>query len=100
MEDLASAHYLGLRYIMEHNVSEQFNLGSETGFTVLEIIRAFEKVTGISVPHTLGARRAGDPAMLVAGNEKAKRLLGWEPAKSDLETILTDAYHWEMKRTY
>lgn len=100
VEDLASAHYLGLRYIMEHNVSEQFNLGSETGFTVLEIIRAFEKVTGISVPHTLGARRAGDPAMLVAGNEKAKRLLGWEPAKSDLETILTDAYHWEMKRTY
>lgn len=100
VEDLASAHYLGLRYIMEHNVSEQFNLGSETGFTVLEIIRAFEKVTGISVPHTLGARRAGDPAMLVAGNEKAKRLLGWEPAKSNLETILTDAYHWEMKRTY
>lgn len=100
VEDLASAHYLGLRYIMEHNVSEQFNLGSETGFTVLEIIRAFEKVTGIAVPHTLGARRAGDPAMLVAGNEKAKRLLGWEPAKSDLETILTDAYHWEMKRTY
>ena len=100
VEDLASAHYLGPRYIMEHNVSEQFNLGSETGFTVLEIIRAFEKVTGIAVPHTLGARRAGDPAMLVAGNEKAKRLLGWEPAKSDLETILTDAYHWEMKRTY
>lgn len=100
VEDLASAHYLGLRYIMEHNVSEQFNLGSETGFTVLEIIRAFEKVTGIAVPHTLGARRAGDPAMLVAGNEKAKRLLGWEPAKSNLETILTDAYHWELKRTY
>lgn len=100
VEDLASAHYLGLKYIMEHNVSEQFNLGSETGFTVLEIIRAFEKVTGIAVPHTLGARRAGDPAMLVAGNEKAKRLLGWEPVKSNLETILTDAYHWEMKRTY
>ncbi len=100
VEDLADAHYLGLRYIMEHNVSEQFNLGSETGFTVLEIIKAFEKVTGIPVPYTLGERRPGDPAVLVAGNEKARKLLGWNPAKSNLETILTDAYHWEKKRTY
>lgn len=100
VEDLADAHYLGLRYIMEHNVSEQFNLGSETGFTVLEIIKAFEKVTGIPVPYTLGERRPGDPAVLVAGNEKARKLLGWNPAKSNLETILTDAYHWEQKRTY
>lgn len=100
VEDLADAHYLGLRYIMEHNVSEQFNLGSETGFTVLEIIKAFEKVTGIPVPYTLGERRPGDPAVLVAGNEKARKLLGWNPAKSNLETILTDAYHWEKKRIY
>lgn len=100
VEDLADAHYLGLRYIMEHNVSEQFNLGSETGFTVLEIIKAFEKVTGIPVPYTLGESRPGDPAVLVAGNEKARKLLGWNPAKSNLETILTDAYHWERKRTY
>lgn len=100
VEDLASAHYLGLRYIMEHNVSEQFNLGSENGFTVLEIIRAFEKVAGISVPYAMAGRRAGDPAVLVAGNEKAKTLLGWTPEKSRLETILADAYQWELKRTY
>lgn len=100
VEDLASAHYLGLRYIMEHNVSEQFNLGSENGFTVLEIIRAFEKVAGIPVPYAMAGRRAGDPAVLVAGNEKAKTLLGWTPEKSRLETILTDAYQWELKRTY
>lgn len=100
VEDLSDAHYLGLKYIMEHNVSEQFNLGSETGFTVLEIIKAFEKVTGIPVPYTLGERRPGDPAVLVAGNEKARKLLGWNPVKSNLETILTDAYHWERKRTY
>ena len=100
VEDLAAAHYLGLRYIMEHNRSEQFNLGSETGFTVLEIIQAFERVTGVKVPYELAGRRAGDPAVLVAGNEKAKRLLGWKPDKSDLETILTDAYHWELKRAY
>lgn len=100
VEDLASAHYLGLRYIMEHNVSEQFNLGSENGFTVLEIIRAFEKVAGIPVPYAMAGRRAGDPAVLVAGNEKAKTLLGWAPEKSRLETILADAYQWELKRTY
>lgn len=100
VEDLAEAHWLGLRYIMEHGVSEQFNLGSETGFTVLEIIRAFEKATGIAVPYTLDARRPGDPAVLVAGNEKARTLLGWNPERSTLERILLDAYHWEMKRTY
>lgn len=100
VEDLAAAHYLGLRYIMEHNVSDQFNLGSETGFTVLEIIKAFEKVTGIKVPYTLADRRPGDPAVLVAGNEKARKVLGWNPEKSNLETILLDAYHWEMKRKY
>lgn len=100
VEDLASAHYLGLRYIMEHNVSEQFNLGSENGFTVLEIIRAFEKVAGIPVPYAMAGRRAGDPAVLVAGNEKAKTFLGWTPEKSRLETILADAYQWELKRTY
>ena len=100
VEDLASAHYLGLRYIMEHNVSEQFNLGSENGFTVLEIIRAFEKVAGIPVPYAMAGRRAGDPAVLVAGNEKAKTLLGWTPEKIRLETILADAYQWELKKTY
>lgn len=100
VEDLAEAHYLGLQYIMEHNRSEQFNLGSETGFTVLEIIRAVEAVTGLTVPHSLGARRPGDPAVLVAGNEKARSLLGWNPEKSRLETILADAWQWEQKRTY
>lgn len=100
VEDLAEAHYLGLRYILAHNRSEQFNLGSETGFTVLEIIRAVEAVTGMTVPHSLGARRPGDPAVLVAGNEKARRLLGWNPEKSRLETILADAWQWEQKRTY
>lgn len=100
VEDLAEAHYLGLQYIMAHNRSEQFNLGSETGFTVLEIIRAVEAVTGMTVPHSLGARRPGDPAVLVAGNEKARRLLGWNPEKSRLETILADAWQWEQKRTY
>lgn len=100
VEDLASAHYLGLKYIMEHNVSAQFNLGSETGFTVLEIIKAVEKVSGIKVPYEISDRRPGDPAVLVASNKKARELLGWTPEKSSLETILRDAWNWEEKRTY
>lgn len=100
VEDLAEAHFQGLSYIMDHNKSEQFNLGSEKGFTVLEIIKTFEKVSGISVPYSIADRRAGDPAVLVAGNEKARTLLKWEPKRSDLETILLDAWNWEKKRTY
>lgn len=100
VEDLAEAHYLGLKYIMEHNCSERFNLGSQTGFTVLEIIKAFEKVSGLKVPYTIAPRRAGDPAVLVASNEKAKKLLGWELKKSSLENILETALNWEKNKRY
>lgn len=100
VEDLAEAHYLGLKYIMEHNCSEQFNLGSQTGFTVLEIIKSFEKVSGLKVPYEIAGRRAGDPAVLVASNEKAKKLLGWELKQSSLENILRTAYGWEKNKRY
>ena len=52
------------------------------------------------MPYSIADRRAGDPAVLVAGNEKARTLLRWEPKRSDLETILLDAWNWEKKRTY
>ncbi|WP_363316711.1 UDP-glucose 4-epimerase GalE [uncultured Dysosmobacter sp.] len=98
--DLAEAHYLGLKYIMEHNCSDSFNLGSNTGFTVLEMMKALEKVAGRSVPYQLAGRRAGDPASLVASNEKARRLLGWRPEHSGIEEILADAWNWENNRRY
>ena len=98
--DLAEAHILGLKYIMENDCSGDFNLGSNTGFTVLEMIRALEKVTGQKVPYELAERREGDPAVLVASNEKAKRLLGWEPVYSGIEEILLDAWNWENNRSY
>lgn len=100
VEDLAAAHYLGLKYIMEHNVTEQFNLGSSDGFTVLEIIKAFEKVTSKIVPYEIVGRRPGDPAVLVASNAKAKELLGWELANSTIENILQTAYKWELNKRY
>lgn len=100
VEDLAEAHYLGLRYIMEHGKSERFNLGSSEGFTVLELIREAERVTGEKVPHELAERRPGDPATLVASNKKARELLGWTPKRSALETILRDAWNWEQNRKF
>ena len=100
VDDLAKAHYLGLKYIMEHDVTEQFNLGSHDGFTVLELIRAFEKVSGMKVPFEIAGRRVGDPAVLVASNQKAKELLGWELKYSSIENILKTALQWEQNKTY
>jgi UDP-glucose 4-epimerase len=100
VEDLAEAHYLALLYIMEHRCSEDFNLGSDKGFTVFELIRKFEELTGGKVPYRIAERRTGDPALLVAANQKARNLLGWTPKRSEIETILLDAWNWELKRRY
>lgn len=98
--DLAEAHYLGLCYIMSGNPSDCFNLGSGDGFTVMEMIEALSKVVGKDVPYVKARRRRGDPAALVAASEKAKQLLGWNPTRSSIEEILTDAFNWEKKRQY
>lgn len=100
VEDLAEAHYLGLRYLMEKRESARFNLGSSEGFSVLELIREAERVTGGKVPYTVVARRPGDPAVLVAANDRARRLLGWTPGRSRLSEILRDAWHWEQNRRF
>lgn len=98
--DLAQAHWLGLKHIMDGNPSDCFNLGSGDGFTVLEMINALAKVSGKPVPHVLAGRREGDPAVLVASSEKAARILGWTPKYSSIEGILTDAWNWENNRKY
>ncbi len=98
--DLVEAHSLGLQYIMESDRSDCFNLGSNTGYTVMEMIAALEKVTGKHVPYQIAARREGDPAALVASNEKARRILGWNPVHSGIEEILQDAWNWEENRGY
>lgn len=100
VEDLAEAHYLGLKYIMEHEGAQTFNLGSSEGFSVLEILHEAENVTGEPVPHDIADRRPGDPATLIASNKKAKEVLGWEPKRSDVATILRDAWNWEQHKRY
>lgn len=98
--DLANAHYLGLKYIMENDKSEDFNLGSNTGYSVLEMIQALSEVTGKEVPYEIAPRREGDPPELIASNKKAKELLKWEPEYSDIHDILRDAWNWEQNRKY
>lgn len=96
--DLAAAHVLAIEKIKAAEGASAYNLGSETGFSVKEVIAATEKATGKKIPVRFGARRAGDPARLVAGSAKIKRELGWKPAFSSLEQIIDTAWHWHKKR--
>ena len=94
IDDLARAHLLALEALINDKVGTVYNLGNGKGCSVLEVIRAVEKVTGLKVPFEIGPRRAGDPAVLVASAEKAKRELGWSPDHADLEKIIESAYRW------
>ncbi len=92
--DLAQAHNLALEYLLDGGASRAFNLGSQEGFSVLEVIQAAERATKLSVPHRMGERRPGDPARLIASSEDARSILGWLPECSDLDRILADAWKW------
>lgn len=94
--DLAKAHVLALKKLLSSPESMFINLGSNNGFSVLEIIKKAEEVTGKKVPHTLKLRRKGDPPILLASNKKAKELLGWELSCSDIETIISTAWSWHQ----
>lgn len=93
--DLADAHILALEKSPKgrHSI---FNLGSGEGFSVKQVIEACRKVTGHPIPAEVAERRAGDPAVLVASSEKAKRELGWNPQHTDITEIVSDA--WEFTR--
>lgn len=97
--DIAHAHTLALNYLIEQKNTancEVFNLGTGNGITVLEVIHAFEKVTGIKLNYTTGPRRTGDVIAIYANNDKAKNVLGWEP-KYNLNDMMATAWQWELK---
>ncbi|WP_298360317.1 UDP-glucose 4-epimerase GalE [uncultured Litoreibacter sp.] len=94
--DLARAHVAACDYLLKGGATDQFNLGVGKGYSVLEIIRAVEGTLGKKVPFLKAARRAGDPAMLIADGTKAKSLLGFEPTNSDLGTIVNTAAAWHL----
>lgn len=90
--DLASAHIAALDHLLADGASAQFNVGTGTGNTVLEVLRAVEEISGRKVPHRIAPRRAGDSASLVANSQKLQQTLGWKPVRSDLKQIVRDAW--------
>jgi UDP-glucose 4-epimerase len=96
IQDLSLAHVLALEKIDEQSGSV-FNLGNGQGFSVLEVIRQASEVTGEEIPYRMGPRRPGDPAVLVASSERARRFLGWEPQFSDLRDIIHSAWEWHRR---
>jgi UDP-glucose 4-epimerase len=96
--DLAAAHVLALENLLSGGTSDAFNVGTGTGHSVLEVVRAAEEVTGRKVPYTMGPRRAGDPPVLVANSDKLKRTLGWKPGFPELTDIVATA--WKFEQTH
>ncbi len=94
VDDLARAHILAVEHLAGGNESGVFNLGNGVGFSVREVAAAARRITGRAIPETVAPRRAGDPARLVASNDQAKRVLGFEPKESDLDTIIASAWQW------
>jgi UDP-glucose-4-epimerase GalE len=95
--DLADAHVRALDYLQRGGASIVLNLGTGTGHSVREVIRAAEEVTGRRVPHTIVSRRAGDPAILVADPSLACKVLAWHSQHSDLGCIVRSAWKWHSE---
>ncbi len=94
--DIADSHVRTLEEI-ERISGEAFNVGTSKGYSNLEVVQTAERLTGRKIPHQLSARRPGDPAVLVASNEKLKKILGWEAKHSSLEEIIQSAWDWRRK---
>ena len=94
--DLARAHLLALKRLMNGGESTAYNLGNGTGFTVKEVVEVARKVTGHPIPAEVAPRRAGDPATLIASSDRAVNELGWKPEFNSLETIISTAWKWHQ----
>lgn len=96
--DLAEAHVAAIEKLLAGGASDVFNVGTGAGQSVQEVMKAVEHVTGRQVPHLIGPRREGDPAVLVANSGKLKRTLGWKPKFQDIIGIVATAWQFEQKR--
>ena len=97
VDDLAEAHLLALEKLAP-GVGLKLNLGTGRGYSVREVIRVAEEITGRKVPVQEGPRRAGDPPVLVAAAERARRELNWQPRYADLRPIVETAWNWHRTR--
>ena len=92
--DLAKGHVKAIEYAAENKGCEVFNLGTGTGYSVLDIVKAFEKVNGVKIPYVIKPRRAGDIAECFANADKAEKVLGWK-AEKNLEDMCYDSWNWQ-----
>lgn len=100
VDDLAQAHVRALSLDLAPGQFEAFNIGTGQGHSVLQVLRAVEQAVGRPVPHQIGARREGDPASLIAAPAKARAQLGWQPQRSGLDQIVSDAAKWRSAGRY
>lgn len=100
VDDLASAHLAALDYLDAHEGDHRFNLGNGSGFSVLQVVEAAERVTGRKLPRSWAPRRPGDPATLVAASDCARRELGWTPRYTDIEAIIDTAWRWHREQPF
>ena len=99
VSDLAEAHIKALRYITTKRENITMNLGTSQGYSVRQVLDTARRVTGQPISEVIDPRRAGDPPVLVANAELAKRQLGWTPAYSDMDTIVRTAWAWRKKQS-
>lgn len=97
--DLADAHIKALEYLNKGMESTIINLGTGTGYSVKEIIESARRITGREIKASISERRAGDPAILIADNKKAREVLGWIP-KYGLDDIIKSAWLWHRNPKY
>ena len=94
--DLGTAHLLALKHLRDGGESEFINLGNGKGYSVLEVIEAARAVTGREIAVRMSPRRPGDPAHLIAKADRAREVLGWQPAHPDLADIIRSAWQWRQ----
>jgi len=97
VSDLIAAHVDALAHLRKGGESGIFNCGYGKGYSVLDVIKAVERVNGAALPVKYGPRRAGDPAAIVAGAERVRKVLGWQPRYENLDFIVDTALAWERK---
>ncbi len=98
VNDLADAHVLGLKYLLDGGDSEVFNLGNGNGFSVREVIETAKLVTGRDISIKECDRRPGDPPSLIGSGDKARKILNWQPQYSSLKDILIHSWQWHQQR--
>lgn len=100
VRDLAQAHLLAVDYMQNHDGAHRFNLGTDTGCSVLEVMEAARRITGRNIECIEEGRRAGDPSSLVAASGAARKHLGWHPEFENIEAIVETAWRWHCNPRY